>query len=269
MTHRCKAPSRIVPELNTTSRVRLPCRCITYLDADLFFFASPVPLFEELGTGSIAIIDHRFSPHLRHLETRGIYNVGWLSFRRDENALTCLRWWRERCLEWCYDRVEDGRFADQKYLDDWPSRFRNVVVLEHKGANLALWNVSNYRLSSLQGNTVMVANQPLIFFHVHGLQKIREWFYNPNWEMYDVVPSMVLRRKIYAYYIKVLFDTRCLVPLSISHPIANGIRKPAPVEDVSRISSIQRLVRRCRTRAILGQGLLKGKYFCVIHGYVI
>ena len=49
---------------------------ITYLDADLFFFASPVPLFEELDRGSIAIIGHRFPPHLRHLETYGIYSGG-------------------------------------------------------------------------------------------------------------------------------------------------------------------------------------------------
>ncbi|MDO8722362.1 MAG: hypothetical protein Q7J31_09050, partial [Syntrophales bacterium] len=110
---------------------------ITYLDADLFFFASPAPLFEELGAGSVAIIGHRFPPHLRDKERYGIYNVGWLSFRRDENGFVCLNWWRERCIDWCYDREEDGRFADQKYLDDWPSRFQNLIVLQHKGANLA------------------------------------------------------------------------------------------------------------------------------------
>ena len=242
---------------------------ITYLDADLFFFASPAPLFEELGIGSIAIIGHRFPPHLRHLETYGIYNVGWLSFRRDENALTCLRWWRERCIEWCYDRAEDGRFADQKYLDDWPSRFQNVVVLEHKGANLAPWNVGNYRLSYLKGNTVMVANQPLIFFHVHSLKKIREWLYNPSWDAYGVAPSMVLRRKIYASYIRVLLDMHRLVPVSVSHPIANGVRYQAHVEYVARASWVRRLVRRFRTMATLGPGLLRGRYIFVMHGHVI
>jgi hypothetical protein len=120
---------------------------VTYLDADLFFFANPVPLFDELGEGSIAIIGHRFPTYLRSKERYGIYNVSWLTFRRDESSLDCLHWWRERCIEWCYDREEDGRFADQKYLDDWPTRFQNVVVLEHKGANLAPWN----QLQDLRG----------------------------------------------------------------------------------------------------------------------
>ena len=179
---------------------------ITYLDADLFFFASPTPLFEELRDSSIAITGHRFPPHLRDRERYGIYNVGWLSFRRDENALACLHWWRERCIEWCYDREEDGRFADQKYLDDWPSRFQNLVVLEHKGANLAPWNLANYQLHSLKGNAAMVDEQPLIFFHFHGLKKIAWWLYNPHWSLYGTKPSMVLRRRIYAPYLRTLFD---------------------------------------------------------------
>ena len=93
---------------------------VTYLDADLYFFASPEPLFVEMADASIVIIEHRYSPQLDHMRVLGIYNVGWLSFRRDPRALCCLQWWRERCLEWCHDRFENDRFADQKYLDDWP-----------------------------------------------------------------------------------------------------------------------------------------------------
>ena len=121
-------PSLPLFVLNHWSEVNL----ITYLDADLYFFASPAPLFEELGLGSIAIIGHRLSAYMRKDEVYGIFNVGWLSFRRDDNGSACLNWWRAKCIEWCYDRLEDDRFADQKYLDDWPSRFSKVVVLEHK-----------------------------------------------------------------------------------------------------------------------------------------
>jgi len=59
---------------------------ITYVDADLFFYADPEALFEEMGDRSIAIIGHRFSKRLEHLKTLGVYNVGWLSFRRDSYA---------------------------------------------------------------------------------------------------------------------------------------------------------------------------------------
>jgi len=179
---------------------------ITYLDADLFFFDSPLPIFDEIGNKSIAIIGHRFSPHLRDLESYGIYNVGWLSFRRDSNAFDCLKWWRQQCIAWCYDREENGQFADQKYLDDWPNRFSEVVVLKHKGANLAPWNIGNYKMRSLHLNAVMVDEQPLIFFHFHGLKKISDWFYNPSWGEYDINPSKVLRKKIYAPYLQSLSD---------------------------------------------------------------
>jgi hypothetical protein len=187
---------------------------ITYLDADLYFFSTPEPLFEEWGGGSVAIIGHRFPPRLRHMEGKGIYNVGWLSFRRDENALDCLTWWRKQCLAWCYDREEEGRFADQKYLDDWPSRFRKVVVIQHPGANLAPWNLGNYRLRVTDRGAVLVDDQPLIFFHFHGLREIFRWLYDPAWAWYGVVSSPVLRTHIYNRYLRALHAVRPLLPVA-------------------------------------------------------
>ncbi|MDP1993969.1 MAG: glycosyl transferase, partial [Ignavibacteria bacterium] len=34
----------------------------TYLDADLFFYSSPKPIFDELGDNSILLTEHRYSP---------------------------------------------------------------------------------------------------------------------------------------------------------------------------------------------------------------
>lgn len=178
---------------------------ITYLDADLFFFDSPKALYDEIGGHSIAIVEHRFPHHLRDLEVHGIYNVGWLYFKRDGHGLACLQSWREQCIEWCYDRVEDGRFADQKYLDAWPDRFSGVVVLHHKGANLAPWNISNYRVSDDQGR-ICVDEQPLIFFHFHGLKKVNGWLYNHNLADYRVLISAPMLRSIYAPYITTLLE---------------------------------------------------------------
>jgi len=140
---------------------------VTYLDADLFFFAPPDPIEQGLGDGSILLVEHRYSPDLAYLAAEsGVYNVCLLTFRRDENALTCLQWWRERCLEWCYARVEDGKMGDQKYLDDWPTRFPGVVVLKHLGCGVAPWNIQNYRLYQ-RGSAVWVGDVPLIFYHFH------------------------------------------------------------------------------------------------------
>jgi hypothetical protein len=184
---------------------------ITYLDADLCFFSDPAPLFGELGAGSIGLTAHRFPPRLRQLEATGIYNVAWLSFRRDTAGLAALQWWRERCLEWCFDRLEPTRFADQKYLDDWPARFPGVVVLQHPGANLAPWNFDAHRLSGTP-DRVRVDDQPLIFFHFHGLKQPAAWLYDANVSNYQTRFSAPLRRLVYRPYIRALEAARRQLP---------------------------------------------------------
>jgi len=49
---------------------------LTYLDADLFFFSAPDPIFDELADGSVLIHEHRFPPSLEPLAIHGKYNVG-------------------------------------------------------------------------------------------------------------------------------------------------------------------------------------------------
>ena len=176
---------------------------ITYLDSDMFFFSHPRALFDELGDGSVAVIGHRFSRVNRSRRQFGIYNVGWVSFRRDAEGMRCLRWWRERCLEWCYDRVEPTRYADQKYLDDWPERFGGVRVLEHKGANLAPWNIANYRIRAVDGQ-VRVDQDPLLFFHFQGFQQVTPWLFNSNFGLYGTRPTSVVRREVIAPYVRAL-----------------------------------------------------------------
>ena len=145
---------------------------VTYLDADLFFFSDPEPLFEEMGDASVLITPHRFPPYLRHYEANGLYNVQFMTFRRTGGGLEALRWWHDRCLEWCYLRLEEGKFADQKYLDDWPERFDRVHVLRHKGGGVAPWNLDLFELGR-EGGTVTVDGEPLVFFHFHRV-RIRE-----------------------------------------------------------------------------------------------
>jgi hypothetical protein len=148
-------------------------REITYLDADLRFSVDPQPLFDEIGDASITIISHRYAPRWRAYEaTSGIYNVEWLTFRRDVHGVEALEWWRERCLEWCRAVAEDGKFGDQAYLDDWPERFEGVHVLEHPGAGVAPWNLEASELGVAAGGGLLVDGAPLVFFHHHGMRLI-------------------------------------------------------------------------------------------------
>lgn len=163
---------------------------VTYLDADLFFFSSPEPIFEEVGANSIAMFGHRFAPRNQHMEGSGIYNVGWLTFRRDVNGLACLKQWREQCLEWCYDYVDGDRYGDQKYLDKWPQEFAGVHVIHHVGAAVAPWNWQNHPVSQ-RANRLWIDEAPLIFFHFHGLKFLTSWLYDTCFaaRLYGEIPT--------------------------------------------------------------------------------
>lgn len=188
-------PSLLLYVLATNPEIDL----ITYLDADLLFFSSPDPVFTEFASNSIMIIEHRFPAHLRYLEANGIYNVEMVAFRLDENGVECLTWWRERCLEWCFNRLEDGRLGDQKYLDDWPTRFAGVHVLRHLGAGVAPWNVEQYDVTEVD-DRIMINGYPLVFYHFH------QFYLLPN-QKYFCSSSVYSRNRafpmaIYSRYIE-------------------------------------------------------------------
>jgi hypothetical protein len=142
---------------------------ITYIDADLYFFTSPRPVLDALGKASVAITPHRFSFEHRNHVQYGVFNVAWITYRRCAEGLDCLNAYKADCAAWCYDRVEDRRFGDQKYLDAWPLRYPALKIIHHKGFNLAIWNVHNYMIRVANG-VVMIDDEPLIFYHFASTQ---------------------------------------------------------------------------------------------------
>ena len=49
---------------------------LTYLDADLYFYSSPEPIFSEFQGASVLIHEHRYSPELKCMEINGKYIPG-------------------------------------------------------------------------------------------------------------------------------------------------------------------------------------------------
>jgi hypothetical protein len=131
----------------------------TYLDADIYFFSDPNILVEEMGGKSILITEHRYTPKYDRTITSGVYNVQFMTFKNDTSGMKALNWWRNSCIIWCYNKVEDGKLGDQKYLDDWTFRFEGVHVLKHLGGGVAPWNVQQYKLEE--------KSFELIFYHFH------------------------------------------------------------------------------------------------------
>ena len=133
---------------------------VTYLDADLWFRKSPAPIFHEFDNSGkdVLITDHAYSPEYDLSEKSGQYCVQFTTFTR-EGGEPVRKWWEERCIEWCFARYENGKFGDQKYLDDWPERFQKQVhVLSNQGWTLAPWNANRFPYSNG------------IIWHFHGLR---------------------------------------------------------------------------------------------------
>jgi len=195
----------------------------TYIDADLLFFRDPEPLFAEMGDASVLITPHRYAPEYARLIENGIYNVQFMVFRRDERGLEALEWWHDRCVEWCYYRLEDGKLGDQKYLDDWPQRFPGVHVLDHKGGGLAPWNHTQYDVHEEAGR-VMVDDDELVFFHFHRVA-VREGGHH-DWQPpgFAVPPSV--RRLVYGRYLRALDEA--LVEIRRVEPSFSAGVVPAP-----------------------------------------
>ena len=131
---------------------------VTYLDADVWFRKSPKPIFAEFDTSGkhVLITDHAYAAEYDQSAEFGQYCVQFMTFTRAGSEVV-RKWWEERCIEWCYGRCEDGKFGDQKYLDDWPERFEShVYVLQRSELMLAPWNATRFPYSNS------------ILWHFHG-----------------------------------------------------------------------------------------------------
>jgi hypothetical protein len=168
-------------------------RRVTYIDADLWFRRRPDALFGEFDASGakVLITDHGYAPEHDQSATSGQYCVQFMTFERDGSE-PVRQWWQERCLEWCFARFEDGKFGDQKYLDDWPHRFAGLVhVLREQQLAQAPWNASRFPYSQA------------VFFHFHGLRILphRRLDLGPN----HPLPAPVLAH-VYAPYLQDLKD---------------------------------------------------------------
>ncbi len=173
---------------------------ITYLDADLYFYADPELMFDHIGDRSIAIIPHRFS--VDHLDDRiyGEFNVGWITYRATQEGLRCLAEYQHDCLDWCYDRVEGDRYGDQRYLDRWPARYSDLMIVKLKGANVAFYNADNYRFEA-RGDDFRCDDEPLIFYHYHGVYLENDGSYFVQYPRIHGAAQATLVRELYRPYL--------------------------------------------------------------------
>jgi hypothetical protein len=147
-------------------------RRLTYVDADVYFFASPTPFIRELQQSGkpVLITEHAFAPSVAHYaRTAGRFCVQFITFERQPEALALLTSWQRQTLESCSSAREAEVFGDQQYLDAWPVRYPHLVhILDHRFRTLAPWN-ADHALARADPEDV-------VFYHFHSFRTIsRRW----------------------------------------------------------------------------------------------
>lgn len=181
----------------------------TYIDADLYFYSDPQVLIEEMGDSSVLITEHRFTPKYSYAAINGKYCVQFMTFKNTAEGMRVLNWWREACNRWCYSYIEDGKFGDQKYLDDWLTRFSGVHELQHLGGGVAPWNVQQYTFfktdNKIQGREKLTGKTfDLIFYHFHALRFLE----HEKIDLCDYTLSENVTNLLYRPYVKHLLKIK-------------------------------------------------------------
>jgi hypothetical protein len=185
-------------------------RC-TYLDADLLFYSDPSVLIEEMVSNqkNVLITEHRFSPLAKFYEQKraGRFCVQFITFSNEADSIEILERWRLQCMDWCYARYEEGRFGDQKYLDEWPVMYRNIHILNHDGGGVAPWNLQNYNFVPKGNNIIGTVKKTgtvfhVVFFHFQYVKYLKPGFFDIGWYY---IPLSV-KRLFYLTYLKKILD---------------------------------------------------------------
>lgn len=219
----------------------------TYVDADLLFFSNPKVLIDEMGEKSVLITEHRYTPIYDQSSTSGIYCVQFLTFKNTTEGMEVLNWWVAACLEWCFNRSEDGRFGDQKYLDNWAERFPCVHVCQHLGAGIAPWNVQQYAFKTKSGKMLGINlsdNQQFeaVFYHYHGFRYTVNNSYMLAPALYRLDRNQI--KHIYKHYVRALSAAEKQINTTV-----NGL---LPYQISNEVAWINKVIGRLLVFTLLG-----------------
>ena len=165
---------------------------LIYLDADIYFLKSVNYLKKNLQSNSIFLTEHNFSKNNEAKEIFGKYNAGFVAFKKDLNGFKALKWWTKKCIYRCQFKVTKHYFADQKYLNIFPKKFKKVSVLNKDIFNIAPWNSDNLKKNNLNLSKI-------VFFHFQGLRFITNNIIQLGLSDYSIEDKKLIK-KIYYFY---------------------------------------------------------------------
>ena len=206
---------------------------LVYLDCDLFFYSDPTELIIN-SHYSITIVrqgnkDSRY----------GKLNVGFIIYNKDKFTLEKLKIWSNQCSDWCYDRISDEKYADQKYLDDWLKFDDNVKVLDCINYNVAPWNIEQKHYFVENSKLYHKTGKPVIFIHFHGLSFMKKNFFTSGFSIYNKNLNKIILKNIYYPYVNKLHEIEKRIAVKTSS-------KRSLLENQSLVIKIQLLLKNLK-----------------------
>lgn len=150
---------------------------IIYMDPDTVAFSKLDDILQALDESSLLLTPHLTEPEddiqavmdneicsLKH----GIYNLGFIGVRIDEESKRFASWWANRLYHFCRADIKNGLFTDQRWIDLVPAFFEGVAIMRSPRHNVASWNLTHRQVSGDFETGFFVNGKPLGFYHFTG-----------------------------------------------------------------------------------------------------
>ena len=204
----------------------------TYIDADMFFYSNPQIVLDEMQEKSVQIIKHWFSDTIEDKRSKaisGVYCVEFNTFRREEDSINLLLWWMAKCRESCTIQSNSkGVFGDQMYLRNW-GELSYVSVVKNRGAGLAPWNITQYKLKSTNEEVESLIERKTgkiiipVFFHFHNIEYLDRYKVNIGVFERRLCLDKKLVEQIYCPYLELLEKKKMFIEKNFGFVPMTGI----------------------------------------------
>jgi hypothetical protein len=181
---------------------------VIYFDPDIIVYQPLTGLLNSLKNHEAVLTPHINTPiedrqtpnELHHLNT-GIYNLGFVAFRRSAVNTAFINWWEEKLRYECLIDLCNGLFVDQNWMNFLPVFVPDTYIERNPGYNAAYWNLHERTFSEHEKVFYVNDDNPLIFFHYSGydpekpavLSKYQDRFQLS--ERKDAIPLFEIYRK--------------------------------------------------------------------------
>lgn len=199
---------------------------LLWLDGDTQLLADPKAIYDEWNKYSILLSEEKFTDeYFIYSELYGYYNTGLIGFKKDANALECLRYYREKLLACNFDEYK-GSWNDQLYVTDWPQRFNNVGVVKNIGINLTPFityyrnNIEKGWLINRKGDEYFLHDSKIVLYHFMALKCINSNEYDLCNYVMDFNDETV--KHVYIQYLQ-----ECNKAIEQIRAIDNSFNQPA------------------------------------------